>query len=64
MYKMTEVNRERLLQIKKQYRIRNKNRLNEKQRTKIQCDCGAYYSYSNKARHNKSKKHLNYLSTK
>jgi len=61
---MTEVNRERLLEIKKQYRIRNKDRLNEKQRSKTPCDCGVSYSYSNKARHNKSQKHQNYILTK
>jgi predicted GIY-YIG superfamily endonuclease len=42
----------------KQYREDNK----EKIREKIYCDCGGHYSRSTKARHFRSKKHIEYLS--
>ena len=40
-----------------QYRENNKDKINEKH----ECVCGISYSHSNKARHEKSKKHQNYI---
>ena len=55
-----EENRERLNAVEKKYRENNQDRINEK----FTCECGGKYVYSNKARHLKSKKHLNYVSSK
>ena len=52
-----EENRERLNAVEKKYRENNQDRINEK----FTCECGGKYIYSNKARHLKSKKHLNYV---
>jgi len=57
-------NREQILEGQKQYRIHNREKIAEQQSTKIECECGVSYTYRNKARHYKSQKHLNYLSTK
>ena len=62
-----------------QYRIDNRERLNEEQRhrynenkeliaerkrTKIECECGSVIRWADILRHKKTKKHLNYISTK
>jgi len=57
-------NREKILERQKQYRINNSEQLSEQQSTKIECECGVSYTYRNKARHYRSQKHLNYISTK
>tara|TARA_R110001606_G_scaffold211828_1_gene359487 strand:- start:19 stop:450 length:432 start_codon:yes stop_codon:yes gene_type:complete len=49
----TENNKEKIAK----YREDNKEHLNEK----FNCECGVYYSYQNKSRHLKSKKHLAYI---
>jgi hypothetical protein len=48
----------------KQYRIDNKVILAEKQNTNHVCNCGGKYTQSNKARHEKSTKHVEYINNK
>jgi hypothetical protein len=57
-------NKEQILETKKQYYIDNREQILEKVKTKIECECGSVFRRSDTARHNKTKKHLNYISTK
>jgi len=54
-----EDNKEKIKDYKKEYYEVNKEKINEK----FNCDCGGCYAFRNKARHLKTKKHINYLST-
>jgi hypothetical protein len=45
----------------KQYYDENKAKIIEKKKIKIECCCGSIYRRSEKARHEKSKKHLEYI---
>lgn len=69
-------NKETHLQYMKQYRIQNKerestrqkiyyknnrDRIIEKQKNKINCECGKSYTYVNKLRHLKTSKHLKFI---
>ena len=45
----------------KEYYSENKNKINERQNKKFDCDCGGKYTYAHKSQHLKSKKHQNYL---
>ena len=40
---------------------KNKDKINERRREKINCECGGKYSISVKSRHMKTKKHLKYI---
>ena len=44
----------------KEYYQKNKDKLLTKAKTKQQCECGSFYSYSTKARHMNTKKHKKY----
>ena len=57
-------NKEHLSEQFRQHYIDNREHLLERKRTKIECECGVSYSCGNKARHYRSQKHLNYISTK
>ena len=46
---------------KKLYRINNKEKINERANEKFNCDCGGKYCRSFRASHNKSKRHINYI---
>ena len=50
-------NPEKIKQSKQDYRDTHRQRINEKHN----CECGGVYSRSNKARHQKSKKHQNFI---
>ena len=50
--------REELLEYKKKYHEANKEATNARRSEKIACDCGCNYQLRNKARHLKSKQHL------
>ena len=54
-----EANKESIQEKCRQYREEHKIQLQQNQREKIVCECGVGYSRSNKARHLKSKQHLN-----
>jgi hypothetical protein len=45
----------------KLYYIDNKDKILERQKVKCTCECGIQYTHTNKARHNKGKKHMKYL---
>ena len=53
-------NREQILERYRQYYIDNR----EKAKTKIECECGSVICRGDIAKHKKSKKHQNYISTK
>src|SRR5205085_2008316 len=54
-------NKDTLFKNIKKYHNENKDELNQKRNAIIFCDCGFSYTKQNKARHFKSKKHLNSL---
>ena len=43
------------------YRHKNKEKIKEMMNEKFTCDCGGNYTYKNKLRHFKSKKHLKFV---
>ena len=45
----------------KEYKEDNKETIKEKRKGKITCECGSVYGKRDKARHNKTKKHINYM---
>ena len=45
----------------KKYYQKNKQKINEKLKEKITCECGATITKCNKPRHNKTKKHINFI---
>ena len=56
-----EENREKCKEKSKAYHEANKEKISEKRNEKIECECGMTYTHSNRARHFKSQKHINYL---
>ena len=52
-------NQEKLIEYQKDYREENQEKINEK----LTCSCGGCYTFQNKSRHLKSKKHQLYLAT-
>ena len=59
--KLNIVNRNISGQTKSQYYQSNRNLIHDKANQKHICHCGKSYSNSNKARHEKSKKHQDYI---
>ena len=55
--------KERLNEISKEYRIQHKDILSNKAKTKINCCCGCTFVQSEKSRHIKSKKHIEFISS-
>jgi uncharacterized protein (DUF3084 family) len=53
-----EKNKEKIKQYKKEYQEANKERLQEKNKQKFICECGAETTVQHKARHLKTKKHI------
>ncbi|MGI9555800.1 MAG: GIY-YIG nuclease family protein [Cyanophyceae cyanobacterium] len=56
-----EANREHVEQYQTQWRIDNKERIKEQQRQNYDCECGAKFTHGHKARHLRSKKHIEYI---
>jgi hypothetical protein len=54
-------NKERKANYKLQYNNENRDNILEKKKEKILCECGEEYSRTNKARHVKTKKHLDHI---
>jgi hypothetical protein len=52
---------ERKKVFRKEWYEANKETYNEKRREKISCPCGGHYIKGNKARHEKTEKHLNFF---
>jgi len=46
----------------KEYYEKNKEAFRLKANQKYICSCGGHYTYSSKAKHMKTKKHINYMS--
>lgn len=61
MKEYRERNKEKIALHNKEYRERNIDKLKEKERAVEICICGLSYSHTNKARHERSKKHINYI---
>ena len=51
-------NRDYYIERQRLYRTENRDKMNEKKREKITCECGCVCNRSNKSEHLKSKKHL------
>ena len=56
-----ENNKKTITEYKKEWYKDNKETILEKKNQKFNCDCGGKYTYINKAKHLKSKKHQTYL---
>ena len=56
-----ETNKERIQEIKKEYYETNKNTILEKLKEKITCKCGCEVVKHHKARHERTKKHLDLI---
>ena len=53
--------KEHLQEYQKQYAINNPEKRQLRNATVLECECGSSYTYGHKARHEKSKKHQQYL---
>lgn len=56
-----EQNKEQIAEKAKQYYNQHKEQVLEKQNQKFDCECGGKYTQANKTKHEKSKKHTDYL---
>ena len=54
-------NADKIKEQTKQYRIENTDKINEKRKEKFNCDCGGKYTKINLARHQKTKKHIDFI---
>jgi hypothetical protein len=59
-----EEHKENIAQYDKQYRKANKERISQHRNEKLTCECGSVYSRTNKVRHERTKKHQEYISNK
>jgi len=59
--KYYESNKEELIERQIKYYETHKEEINTKKKEKTTCDCGGCYTYGHKARHFKSKIHIDYL---
>jgi len=57
-------NKKKILEDQKQYQKVNRDKLIEYRQTKITCNCGATFSRSNKAQHERTEKHNKYINSK
>ena len=56
-----EANKDAILDYHKEYYKNNKETISQKQKQKHICACGCNYTFSNKTRHERSQKHLNFF---
>ena len=54
-------NRDKISEKKKEYRLENRDKISEKKKEKMTCVCGSTFRICAKARHEKSKKHQQFL---
>jgi len=54
-------NKDKIKQYEKQYRIDNKDKIKQRVKQPINCICGSTIQKTEKARHNRSKKHRTYI---
>lgn len=64
MKEYTKKNSDELLQKKKIYKIKNSEKIKEQLKERYICDCGVESLLWNKARHNRSLKHQNFITDK
>ena len=58
-----EENKDEILVKKKTYYDKNVNEILEKKQIKFSCECGSICTNTHKTRHNKTKKHIEYLNS-
>ena len=58
-----EKNKDELLENKREYYNNNRDKMITQKAMKIECGCGKEYTYSHKTRHEKTKKHQEWLAT-
>lgn len=58
-----ENHKEEIKEFKKKWYEENKERIKNERNVKIKCECGCEYTKANKARHFKTKSHLNLITT-
>jgi hypothetical protein len=51
-------NQEKILQQKKEYLEKNRDKINSKRTEVLICECGCEYTYGHSARHRKTKRHI------
>ena len=56
-----KLNKDKLKEQEKQYRELNKDKINERERTKINCICGSSINKGDKARHERTIKHNEFI---
>jgi hypothetical protein len=61
MKKYQQDNKEKIVKQQKQYYKDNKNEILKKMSVKFKCECDSFVRISDKARHEKSQKHQNYI---
>jgi hypothetical protein len=59
-----QANKEQILHQKKQYYEDNREKITQRMKEKLTCECGGVHSRMHKARHERSKKHQEYISNK
>jgi len=62
--KWTKDNFDKMKEYKLKYYLKNKDKIKERQNKKILCSCGIKILYTNKKRHQKTKKHVELLNKK
>lgn len=58
-----KINKDRLKQYQREYNENNGDKVKERKSKKITCVCGSIHIYGDKARHLRTKKHQDYLTT-
>jgi len=56
-------NKEKLKQVRAQYRQENKDKIAQKKSALFECECGTTCTIGHKAKHFRTKKHMNFIST-
>ena len=59
-----EKNKDKIKELKKQYFEKNELKIKEQRKTTFLCECGAELCKTNKPRHEKSLKHIDYIKSK
>jgi hypothetical protein len=59
-----KTNKEKKLEYQKQYKEQNKEQIKEYAKQPITCECGCTFRRDSKLRHEKSKKHQDYIANK
>ena len=55
--------KERILEERKAYYLKNKDMIQQRDSKRINCECGSKHRHGDKAQHMRTKKHINYLET-